>query len=174
MPFSTRSNSASLSVFMPSFLLVWMIDGIWKVLASRIRLDTAGVVSRISRAATRPPPFLLHNVWAMTPFSDSESITRICACRSAGNWSIIRSTVEAAVVVCRVPKTRCPVSAVSMAIAMVSRSRSSPTSTISGSSRRAARSADLKLSVCTWTWRWVMRHFLFSCTNSIGSSMVMM
>jgi hypothetical protein len=45
---------------------------------------------------------------------------------------------------------------------------------MSGSSRSAARSADLKLSVWTPTWRWVITHFLFSCTNSIGSSIVMM
>ncbi len=50
-------------------------------------------------------------------------------------------------VVCSVPKTRCPVSAVSIAIAMVSRSRSSPTSTMSGSSRSAARRARLNDSV---------------------------
>src|SRR2546430_7704178 len=43
--------------------------------------------------------------------------TRICDCRSAGNWSIMRSTVDAAVVVCSVPNTRWPVSAVSMAMA---------------------------------------------------------
>src|SRR6058998_2117908 len=87
---------------------------------------------------------------------------------------MIRSTVEAAVVVCSVPNTRWPVSAVSIAIAIVSRSRISPTSTISGSSRSAARSAALNPSVCTPTCRWVMMHFLFSCTNSIGSSIVMM
>src|SRR5712691_9113462 len=85
-----------------------MIEGIWNVLPSRMRFETAGVVSRISRAATRPPPFFLHSVWAMTPRSDSDSITRICAWRSAGNWSMMRSTVDAAVVVCSVPNTRCP------------------------------------------------------------------
>src|SRR5438445_141523 len=52
---------------------------------------------------------------------------------------MMRSTVEAAVVVWSVPNTRCPVSAVSIAIAMVSRSRISPTNTMSGSSRSAAR-----------------------------------
>jgi hypothetical protein len=87
---------------------------------------------------------------------------------------MIRSTVEGAEEVCKVPKTRWPVSAVSMAMATVSRSRISPTSTMSGSSRRAARRASLKESVCSRTWRWLMRHFLFSCTNSSGSSMVMM
>src|SRR5438876_6003894 len=61
-----------------------------------------------------------------------------------------------------------------MAMAMVSRSRISPTSTMSGSSRRADRSARLNVSVCTPTCRCVMTHFLFSCTNSIGSSIVMM
>ena len=29
----------------------------------------------------------------MTPLSDSDSMVRICACRSAGNWSMMRSTV---------------------------------------------------------------------------------
>src|SRR5207302_1782803 len=118
---------------------VWMIEGIWNVFPSRIRFDIAAVLSRISRAATRPPPSFLQSVWETTPFSDSDSMTRICACRSAGNWSMIRSTVDAAVVVCSVPNTRCPVSAVSIAMAMVSRSRISPTSTMSGSSRGAQR-----------------------------------
>ena len=106
--------------------------------------------------------------------SDSLSMVRICSCRSAGNWSMMRSTVLGAVLVCRVPNTRCPVSAVSRAMEMVSRSRISPTSTMSGSSRSAARSACLKLCVCTRISRWFTRHFLLGCTNSIGSSMVMM
>ena len=63
------------------------------------------------------------------------------------------STVDAAVVVWSVPNTRWPVSAVSIAIATVSRSRSSPTSTMSGSSRSAARSASLNESVCVRTSR---------------------
>ncbi len=129
---------------------------------------------RTSSTGTRPPPIFLHRVWLITPLRLSASMTRICPCRSAGNWSMIRSTVEGAEEVCRVPNTRCPVSAVSIAIATVSRSRISPTSTMSGSSRKAARSASLKESVCSPTCRWLMRHFLFSCTNSIGSSMVMM
>ena len=87
---------------------------------------------------------------------------------------MIRSTVDAAVVVCSVPNTRWPVSAVSIAIAIVSRSRISPTSTMSGSSRSAARSASLNERVWLCTSRWLTRHFLFSCTNSIGSSIVMM
>src|SRR5207244_1851477 len=69
-----------------------------------------------------------------------------------------------------VPNTRCPVSAVSMAMAMVSRSRISPTSTICGSSRSADRSARLKLSVCLPTCRCAMTRCLFSSTYSIASS----
>jgi hypothetical protein len=45
---------------------------------------------------------------------------------------------------------------------------------MSGSSRSAARSASLNESVCVCTSRWLTRHSLFSCTNSIGSSIVMM
>src|SRR5207249_1572930 len=43
-----------------------------------------------------------------------------------------------------------------------------------GREQDLARRPDCKLSVCTPTCRCVMRHFLFSCTNSIGSSIVMM
>ena len=38
--------------------------------------------------------------------------------------------------------------------------------------RRAQRA--LNESVCVRTSRWLIRHFLFGCTNSIGSSIVMM
>ncbi len=96
----------------------------------------------------RPPPIFRHSVCEMTPRSDSDSMTLICACRSLGNWPMIRSTVDAAVVVWSVPNTRWPVSAVSIAIATVSRSRISPTRMMSGSSRSAARSAPLNESVC--------------------------
>ena len=36
----------------------------------------------------------------------------------------------------------------------------------------AARSASLNPSVCVCTSRWLIRHCLLSCTNSIGSSIV--
>ena len=52
---------------------------------------------------------------------------------------MIRSTVCEVDWVCRVAKTRCPVSAAVRAVAIVSRSRISPTRMSSGSSRRAAR-----------------------------------
>ena len=96
-PASTSSISASFIVTMPSRREVWSTDGSWKVLPSRMRFDTDGVESMISRAATRPPPIFLHSTCEITPFSDSESITRICACLSGGNWSMTRSTVLTAV-----------------------------------------------------------------------------
>ena len=128
----------------------------------------------ISIAATRPPPFFLRSVCATTPFRDSLSIARICACLSAGNCPIILSMVLYAVVVCRVPKTRWPVSAVSIAISTVSKSRISPISMMSGSSRSAARSAFLNPIVCLCTSLWLIRQFLFLWTNSTGSSIVIM
>ena len=61
-PPSTSSISASFSVIMPSRRDVCMTDGIWNVFASRMRFEIAGVESRISRAATRPPPIFLHSI----------------------------------------------------------------------------------------------------------------
>ena len=75
---------------------------------------------------------------------------------------------------CRVPKTRCPVSAAETASEIVSKSRISPTKMTSGSSRKAARRADANDSVCTFTSRWLTRHFLCGWTNSMGSSTVRM
>ena len=59
---STSSISASFSVTMPVLRLVCMIEGIWNVLPSRIRLLTAGMERSTSRAATRPPPIFLQSV----------------------------------------------------------------------------------------------------------------
>ena len=151
-----------------------MIEGSWNVLPSRIRFLTADVVVMISRAAIRPPPILGTKVWAMTPWSDSDSCVRIWDCWWGGKTSMIRSTVWAADEVCSVPKTRWPVSAAETASEIVSRSRISPTRMTSGSSRRAARRAEAKDSVWTFTSRWLTRHFLCGWTNSIGSSTVRM
>ena len=69
--------------------------------------------------------------------------------------SMSRDGVDDASLVCSVDSTRWPVSAASMAIVAVSRSRISPTSTMSGSERRMERSADANVSpafglTCTW------------------------
>ena len=127
----------------------------------------------ISCAATRPlPSFSLHSDCEITATSDSLNIARTISFSAAGNTSTTRSMVLAALLVCSVPKTRWPVSAAVSARRIVSRSRISPTRMASGSSRSALRSALAKLSVCGPTSRWLIRHFLLSCTNSMGSSTV--
>ena len=158
---------------MPTDCPVWMDEYICAILFSRIRLRMAEVPIMISCAATRPEPSLsLHSVCEITATSDSDSIARTISFSAAGKTSTMRSTVLAAELVCSVPNTRWPVSAAVRARRMVSRSRISPTSTASGSSRSAERSALAKDSVCGPTSRWLTRHFLLSCTNSMGSSTV--
>ncbi len=78
--FCTSASSESFIVTMPAPFDVCMIDGIWKVFPSRMRLDTAELPRRISIAATRPPPIFLQSTCATTPLIDSLSMTRICSC----------------------------------------------------------------------------------------------
>ena len=166
---------ASSRVCIPNCLPTWMAEGIWKVLFSRIRLATAGVTTMISSAAHRPLlSTRLKRVCATTSLRLVDNALRICPCSSCGNTSMIRSTVLAALVVCNVAKTKCPVSAASIASRIVSRSRISPTRMMSGSSRRAPLKAAEKDRVCVPTSRWFTRQPWLWCTNSIGSSMVMM
>src|SRR3569623_1644429 len=158
---------------MPTLLPVWIAEYICATFASRIRFRIADVPSLISCAATRPEPsFVLHSVCEITACSDSDSIARTISFSSAGNTSMIRSMVLAALEVCSVPNTRWPVSAAVIARRIVSRSRISPTRMQSGSSRSAERSALENDSVIGPTSRWFSRHFLDSCRNSIGSSSV--
>ncbi len=130
---------------MPSLDPVWIADVICGVLPSRIMLPIAGEEKRISIAATRPPPTLGMSCWATTARRVSPSTLRIPSCSLAGKTLMMRSTVLAALFVCRVPKTIVPFSAAARAIEIVSRSRISPTRTRSGSSRPAALSASAKL-----------------------------
>ncbi|MNG12522.1 hypothetical protein D3C84_961380 [compost metagenome] len=139
-----------------------------------MRFRTAGMPIMISWAATRPPPIRLSRVWEMTARRDSDSMERTMSFSEPGKTSMILSMVLAAEEVCRVPNTKWPVSAAVMARRMVSRSRISPTSMMSGSSRSAERRALAKLLVSRCTSRWLTRQRLFSCTNSMGSSMVRM
>ena len=67
----------------------------------------AGVPSMISCAATRPEPSLvLSNIWLITPTKDSDNMERTISFSSGGNTSMMRSTVLAALEVCRVPNTK--------------------------------------------------------------------
>src|SRR5262249_12469439 len=104
-PLRTRLSTDSSMLTMPSFFPVWMTEASWNVLRSRIRDATALLAPRISSASTRPVPSLRRSRrWASTPFSDSASIRRICACFSPSNESSIRSTVWVALIVWSVPK----------------------------------------------------------------------
>ena len=174
VPFATRFFRVWSRVIIPSPAPVWMAEYICAILFSRIRLRIAGVPSMISWAATRPPVWRFNSVCETTACRDSESMARIISFSAAGNTSITRSIVLAAELVCSVPKTKCPVSAAVRAKRMVSRSRISPTKITSGSSRSAERSAGSKPKVWRWTSRWLIRLFLDSWTNSMGSSMVKM
>ena len=131
--------------------------------------------SRISCTAQRPLPSAVGtSSCETTAASDSESEIRTWFCSLAGNASMMRSIVLAALLVCSVPNTSMPISAAVIASAIVSRSRISPTSTTSASCRIAARSAGPKPCVCVPTSRCESTDFLFWCTNSTGSSIVTM
>ena len=85
--------------------------------------------------------------------------------------SIRRVTAPGASLVCSVESTRWPVSAASMAIWAVSRSRISPTMMMSGSARIIERRPEANVRpALVLTWTWVMP----SSWYSTGSSIVMM
>ena len=121
-----------------------------------------------------PPPRLGSRRWYSTPSRVPASCTMIWLRRSPGNTSMIRSMDWAESLVCSVVITRWPVSAMVRAADMDSRSRISPTSTTSGSSRRTALRAFSNDSVSVPTSRWLTAALWFSWRYSIGSSMVMM
>jgi hypothetical protein len=85
---------------------------------------------------------------------------------------MIRSIVLDASIVCRVESTRCPVSAASKAISVVSKSRISPMRITFGAWRNVARKAEGKSLVSCPTSRWLMVELLCECKYSIGSSIV--
>ncbi len=87
---------------------------------------------------------------------------------------MIRLTVSVASEVCRVEKTRWPVSAAVRAVSMVILSRISPTIMTSGSWRSAWRRAWENSLVSKPTSRWLTSPFLSRNRYSIGSSMVRM
>ncbi len=160
---------------MPTLPPVWMCDRIWWHLSSRISARIAELGSMISPAMARPlPEALASSCWQNTPSSTKDSWVRIWFCWLAGNTSMMRLIVSTVEEVCRVAKVRWPVSARVRPASTVSRSRISPISTTSGSWRSTRLSDWWKPSVSVPTSRWLTRHILLRCTNSIGSSMVMM
>ena len=75
------------------------------------------------------------------PRSVEASISRVCNCWCGGEKSMMRFTVSVASIVCRVDRTRLPISAAVSAAETVSWSRISPMKTMSGSWRTTCRSA---------------------------------
>ncbi len=150
-----------------------MMLSIWWVLPSRITVRIAGVAKRTSQAGNRPPPTAGSSRWETIPSKLAANWVLICCCWSSGKTSTMRLTVWAAELVWRVAKTKCPVSAIVIAAAMVSKSRISPTKTTSGSSRSAERRAVFQERVSRYISRCSIRAFLLSKTYSIGSSIVM-
>ena len=87
---------------------------------------------------------------------------------------MIRWIVLAHEFVCRLASVKCPVSARDSTVWIVSASRISPTSTTSGLWRKTPRSARENEGVSRPTSRCSTRLSLSACTNSTGSSIVMM
>ncbi len=87
---------------------------------------------------------------------------------------MMRSIVWLALLACRVPRHRWPVSAKAIACSMVSASRISPIRITSGAWRSVFFSAWCQLCVSTPTSRCVTSDFCETCTYSTGSSTVMM
>ena len=87
---------------------------------------------------------------------------------------MMRSSAWLELLACSVAMHRWPVSAKATACSMVSRSRISPIRMTSGAWRSVFFSAVSQPSVSMPTSRCVTMQFLCGCTNSTGSSMVMM
>ena len=173
--FSLKSWKITLSIrHIPSRTPVSIVFLKPVVFPSRTRFEIAMLFTRISQAMTRPLVGLGRSLWQTIPRRLSATLARIWVCWAAGNTSRSRLSVVAASLVCMVPITRCPVSAALTAISIVSRSRSSPITMMSGSSRSAPLSAVKKVFVWSPTWRWVTLQPLDCWTTSIGSSTVMM
>src|SRR5665647_3502526 len=132
----------------------------------------AGVAISTSVATTRPGPSdRLHNVWHTMPWIAPASCVRTWACWFGGKTSMMRSTVCAASCVCRVAKTRWPVSAAVRATEIVSRSRISPTRMMSGSCRSTCLSALANDSVSAPTSRWFNQREVGADTLSFASAL---
>ena len=87
------------------------------------------------------PVTLVTMRWQTTPWRHPASCRRICSRSSALKKSRTRVTESAALVVCNVESTRCPVSAALMAAVKLTESRISPIMMMSGSWRRTFFSA---------------------------------
>ena len=146
-----------------------------------MRFATAVVEMSISLAATRsvlmgPAAFCVGSAGsrccAKTARNTSASWRRMPSCSPAGKTAVRRSIEPMQSPACSVAKTRCPVSAATIAVRIVSRSRASPSRITSGSWRIDETIASLKLGASTPTWRWLITLRIGLWTYSTGSSIV--
>ena len=117
---------------------------------------------------------LFTSIWDWIPMRLSESLSAILCSIFVGKKDINLLKLWLAELVCKVLKTRCPLSARLRTVSAVSVSRISPTKMISGSSLITAFSAFLNDQVSCPTCLCEILHLSPSKIYSIGSSMVMM
>ena len=160
---------------MPNSRLFFMISLISLVSPLKINSETNGVLSMISTAAARPLlSFLGIKRCEIMPRKFKDKSINNCWWRSSGKKLMMRSIAWLALLACKVAKHKWPVSANAIACSMVSASRISPIKITSGAWRKVFFKAISQLSVSMPTSRCITTQFLCGCTNSTGSSMVMM
>ena len=175
MPRASRSCADFSRLIMPSCIPVSIALFICFRSPVLIMFRIPGVTNMSSRIAIRPG-WSCRGMSRWESTQKSESASRIRACVwiwGSKNWTILL-IVWTLPEVWSVENTRCPVSARFRAASTVSASRISPTITIFGSSRIAARIAVTKDSVSLHTSRCENMLFFGVKINSIGSSIVMM
>ena len=151
MPFDNRSFRNWPRVRIPTLAPVCIAEYICATLSSRIKLRIADVPIMTSCAATGPLLGFFNKVYEITDCSDSYNIDLTISFSATGTTSIALSIVFATEVVCRVTKTKWPVSAAVNASRIISKSRSSPIRMMSGSARSPERNSSLKPCVSLWT-----------------------
>src|SRR3989344_5200598 len=117
--FLTKSDKDRFKETIPSRNEVSMTVGISWFLFSLIRLEMALLHIITSTAGMNPPFILGTSLWETTPKREPANWKRIWFCCSEGKTSIILLIVWAAELVWRVAKTRWPVSAAVIAVAIV-------------------------------------------------------
>jgi len=161
-------------LIMPYWALVLIILSIMWALPSLIKLDIASLLIIISQAGMDPSFVEGINLCEIITSTTCESCDFISFCLSSSKEAIILSTVWEAELVCKVVKTKCPVSAIWSVDLIVSKSLISPINTIFGSCLITERSAvsheweSKNISLCS------IKDNLLVKTYSIGSSIVIM
>ena len=169
-----RSTRLASIVHMPSCWFVVITFRSWLVLPSRMRFRTGLLATRISKAATMPPPIRRHQ-----PLGDHGAEARgelDADLLLAEGREHVDDAVDRLGGIVGVQGREDEVTGLGQVSAswIDSRSRISPTRRTSGSSRRAERRARSKDGLSSPISRWLTAERLWSWTYSTGSSMVRM